>query len=150
MINRLDALTIKKHFRDKFTLSRDGTFMVILDINKTPFLPLKTWRSGKLMIGSEVCEEDMSQEGHFRGFYFKYAHTPDNHKEYLRHMHILEQEKIISEENRISMSAWNMIKKAVIGKINSGNQIIVDDNNLEIGEQTNEQLYRERSENIKY
>lgn len=110
-----DVLDIKKDFRDKYTLSRDGTFMIAMDIQKTPFKPLLKWKKGKLKIGTYQFDPDMSQKGVFRGYYFKYAHTPDDITDYKRHMEILRSANVLTEENEVSPMEWKIIKSAVIG-----------------------------------
>lgn len=96
-------------------MSRDGTFMVAMDIQRTPFKPLVKWHKCKLKVSDYIFDSDMSQTGIFRGYYFKYAHTPDNLAELDRHLKILTKVHIISEENRVYPREWRIIKSAVIG-----------------------------------
>lgn len=110
-----DVLAIKKSFRNKFTLSRDGTFMVALDVSRTQFKPLIKWHKGQLKVGKNIFDSDMSQTGIFRGYYFKYAHTPDNEEDLKRHLKILIEAKVICEDKRIYPTEWKIIKSAIIG-----------------------------------
>ncbi len=110
-----DVLKIKKDFRNKYTLSRDGTFMIAMDILKTPFKPLLKWKKGRLKVGMYQFDPDIPQEGVFRGYYFKYAHTPDNLTDYRRHMEILKSSNVLTKENEIKPMEWKIIKSAIIG-----------------------------------
>ena len=123
-----DALKIKREFRNKYTLSRDGTFMVALDVSRTHFKPLLKWKKGLLKVGNSIFDPDMPQKGVFRGYYFKYAHTPDNAEEYDRHMKILQDANLFCPENEVSPTQWNIIKCAVLGDTKTMTKIIKNEN----------------------
>lgn len=122
-----DVLKIKKDFRNKYALSRNGTFMIAMDIQKTPFEPLVKWKKGRLKVGIYQFDPDMSQKGVFRGYYFKYAHTPDDIVDYKRHMEILKMANVLIEENSISPKEWLTIKSAIIGDNKTIKKIIRSD-----------------------
>lgn len=137
-----DALAIKKDFRDKFTLSRDGTFMVAMDVERTPFKPLVKWHKGELKVSEHIFDTDMPQKGTFRGYYFKYAHTPDNVAELDRHLEILTKANILTEENRVYPREWRIIKSAVLGDHEKLMQEISQPKNPDEGNQNQDEFIK--------
>ena len=112
----LDAiLNLKKKIRSRFDASKNGTFIVALDMEKINLSSTRVPK-GRLIIQhdreSSIFDQSISQEGRFNSFFFQYVHCPNvNYEDAKQELDILKKMGVLSIENMISIDEWNTMKK---------------------------------------
>lgn len=107
-------MRLKLKIRKRFNASKNGTFIVALDMNKIN-LTSDLISSSNLVLQTEngiiTFDDNISQCGKFSSFYFQYVHCPDPIvDEAQNELTILKRMAVISEHNLICDEEWNKIK----------------------------------------
>ncbi len=105
-----EIMSLKKCIRDKLNASRNGTFMIISDLNKLGLKAsdiepgfLGTFHNNKF----SKIDSYISQEGRFDSFFLKYVHCPDaTLEEAKREIEVIKKLNITSTDNLISDEEW--------------------------------------------
>lgn len=109
-----EIMRLKRDIRTRFNATKNGTFMIIADMEKIGFNTISN--KGYLCIKSKMdyvlVDEYLPQIGTFRAFFLQYIHCPDaNTDEAQSELTILKKENIISLENIITQKEWYNMKK---------------------------------------
>lgn len=106
---------IKDYFRSRVPESRDGTFLIALNLDRLSgdfYQGIGT--KGVLgILSSEGFFTPLSEDGSIGSWeyhYFKYIHAPDGAEELMRQWRVLVQLGIVFDENRISKQEWELLK----------------------------------------
>lgn len=110
-----EVMQTKKFVRQKYNASKNGTFMVVMDINKIGLTSDEVEKSElflKNRHGFERLDEMIAQEGMFRTFFLQYVHCPDAILDEAKNeLEILENLGVFSDENLVSAEEWAMMKR---------------------------------------
>lgn len=107
-------MQLKLKIRKRFNASKNGTFIVALDMNKIN-LSSDLISSSNLVLQTEngimTFDDSISQCGKFSSFYFQYVHCPDPIvDEAQNELGILKRMEVISEYNLICDEEWSKLK----------------------------------------
>lgn len=110
-----EIMKVKSRIRTNFNASKNGTFIIALDMKKID-IPSESIERGYLSIATEdeikVFDSTISQKGMFNSFFLQYVHCPDaNIEDAKNELGILCDMNVISFENKINDDEWNMMKK---------------------------------------
>lgn len=101
-----EITNLKMLIRSKYGASRDGTFIMILDLCKIGFNPggIRSAYLGTFQRDSfQIIDESISQIGKFDFYFLKYVHSPDpNLCDAKREIEILKDMKVISDDTIIT------------------------------------------------
>ncbi|HCC08349.1 MAG TPA: hypothetical protein DEP72_09365 [Clostridiales bacterium] len=107
-------LYTKKQIRNSLNATKDGTFMIALDMKKVGLD--SDYFEGYLKLvddnNQQLFSEYLSRKAKWIAFYLPYVHCPDpNIIDNEIELNVLKKMDILSNENRISKSEWDLMKK---------------------------------------
>lgn len=113
-------MEMKLRIRRRFNASKNGTFIVALDMNRIN-LSSNLIPSSNLVLQTEngimTFDNNISQCGKFSSFYFQYVHCPDPSViDAQNELNILKRLGVISVHNLICNEEWKKLKN-IIGRL---------------------------------
>jgi hypothetical protein len=105
---------VRDYFRSKIPHSRDGTFMIALNLNRLDGDVFQgagiTGNLGVLSANGVFTTLGDNYSGRWDDHYFKHIHAPDDLAALIREWKVLLELGIISDDNYVSRQEWNLLK----------------------------------------